>query len=96
MVPIKIEGRNLLVAITDPMDISRLHALELAVGLHVKPVLAKEKDITARIEALFGNSYSTEANTGSAAREIEGAVETANRIGDRRRESCLGCPYRAL
>ena len=75
MVPIKIENRNLLVAITDPLDISRLHALELAAGLHVKPVLAKEKDITARIEALFGNSYSTEANTGSAAREIEGAVD---------------------
>ena len=75
MVPIKIEGRSLLVAITDPLDIARLHALELAAGLHVKPVLAKEKDITARIETLFGNSYSTEANNGSAAREIEGAVD---------------------
>ena len=75
MVPIKIEGRDLVVAITDPLDLSRLHALELAAGLHVKPVLAKEKDIMARIEALFGNSYSTEANTGSAAREIEGAVD---------------------
>jgi type II secretory ATPase GspE/PulE/Tfp pilus assembly ATPase PilB-like protein len=75
MVPIKIDGRSLLVAITDPLDIARLHALELAAGLHVKPVLAKEKDITARIEALFGNSYSTEANTASAAREIEGAVD---------------------
>jgi general secretion pathway protein E len=75
MVPIRIEGRDLIVAVTDPMDISRLHALELAAGLHVKPVLAKEKDITARIEALFGNSYSTEANAGSAAREIEGAVD---------------------
>src|SRR6266496_5813799 len=75
IVPIKIEGRELMVATTDPLDISRLHALELAAGLHVKPVLAKEKDITARIEALFGNSYSTEANTGSAAREIEGAVD---------------------
>jgi hypothetical protein len=42
--------------------------------LHVKPVLPG-KDIMARIEALFGNSYSTEANTGSAAREIEGAVD---------------------
>jgi general secretion pathway protein E len=75
MVPIKIEGRNLVVAITDPLDISRLHALELVAGLNAKPVLAKEKDITARIEALFGNSYSTEGGTGSAAREIEGVVD---------------------
>ncbi|HXV81651.1 MAG TPA: type II secretion system ATPase GspE [Candidatus Binatia bacterium] len=75
MVPIKIEGKELVVAITDPLDISRLHALELAAGLPIKPVLAKEKDIRARIDALFANGYSTEANTASAAREIEGVVD---------------------
>jgi len=75
MVPIKVEGRDLVVAVTDPTDISRLHALELATGLHVTPVLAKEKEITARIEALFDNTYSAEANPGSGAREIEGAVD---------------------
>jgi general secretion pathway protein E len=75
MVPIKVEGRNLIVAVTDPLDISHLHALELVAGLNAKPVLAKEKDITARIEALFGNSYSTEGGAGSAAREIEGVVD---------------------
>jgi general secretion pathway protein E len=75
MVPIKVEGRDLVVAISDPLDLARLHALELAAGLPVKPVLAKEKDITTRIEALFGNSYSTEAAAGSAAREIEGAAD---------------------
>jgi len=32
MVPVKIEGRELLVATTDPFDVSHLHALELAVG----------------------------------------------------------------
>ena len=32
-----------MVATTDPLDISRLHALELATGLHVKPVLAQGK-----------------------------------------------------
>jgi general secretion pathway protein E len=75
MVPIRVEGRDLVVAISDPLDLSRLHALELAAGLPVKPVLAKEKEITTRIEALFGNSYSTEAAAGPAAREIEGAVD---------------------
>ena len=75
MVPVKIEGKNLVVAITDPLDISRLHALELAAGCDVRPVLAKEKEITARIEALFGNSYSADAAAGSGAREIEGAVD---------------------
>jgi general secretion pathway protein E len=75
IVPIKIEGRELMVATTDPLDLSRLHAVELAAGLRVKPVLAKEKEITARIEALFGNGYSSDSPQGGVAREIEGAVD---------------------
>ncbi|MEX0802382.1 MAG: type II secretion system ATPase GspE [Candidatus Binatia bacterium] len=75
MVPVKIEGRDLVVATSDPFDLARLHALELAAGLRVTPVLAKEKEITARIEALFGNSYSSDTNQGAVGREIEGAVD---------------------
>ncbi len=75
MVPLQFEGRELLVAVADPLDLSRLHALELAVGLRVKPVLAKEKEIAARIEALFGNGYSSEAAQTAVGREIEGAVD---------------------
>lgn len=76
MVPVKIEGRDLVVATSDPFDLARMHALELAVGLKVTPVLAKEKEISARIEALFGNTYSSETNQGAAVgREIEGAVD---------------------
>ncbi|MGH7823878.1 MAG: type II secretion system ATPase GspE [Candidatus Binatia bacterium] len=75
MAPVKIEGRELLVATTDPLDVSRLHALELAAGFHVKPVLAKEKEIAARIEALFGNGEPGDSQQGAVAREIEGAVD---------------------
>jgi general secretion pathway protein E len=75
MVPVKLEGRELSVAITDPLDISRLHSLELATGLRVKPVLAKEKEISARIEALFGSGSSSESPGPAAAREIEGIVD---------------------
>jgi general secretion pathway protein E len=76
MVPLKVDGRDLVVAMTDPTDFSRLHALEVATGFKVRPVLAKEKDITARIEAVFGNGYSSEAlSEGPAGREIEGAAD---------------------
>jgi general secretion pathway protein E len=75
MVPVKLEGRELSVAITDPLDISRLHSLELATGLRIKPVLAKEKEISARIEALFGSGNSSESPGPAAAREIEGIVD---------------------
>ena len=43
MVPVKIDGRDLIVAIADPMELSRLHAIELATGLRVKAVLAQGK-----------------------------------------------------
>jgi general secretion pathway protein E len=76
IVPLKMEGRELLVAVTDPTDLSRLHALEVAIGMKVKPVLAKDKEITARIEALFGSSDSTDSLIApSAGREIEGVVD---------------------
>ncbi|MGH7770775.1 MAG: GspE/PulE family protein, partial [Candidatus Binatia bacterium] len=61
---------------TDPTDFAHLHALEVATGLKVRPVLAKEKEITARIEALFGNGTTAESVTGlPAPREIEDEEE---------------------
>jgi len=75
IVPVKLDGRELSVAITDPLDIARLHSLELATGLRVKPLLAKEKEIAARIDALFGSGYSSESPGPAAAREIEGIVD---------------------
>jgi general secretion pathway protein E len=75
MVPVKMEGPELVVATNNPLEISRLHALELAAGVKIKPVLAKEKEITARIEALFGAAASTDGAPASGAREIEGAVD---------------------
>jgi general secretion pathway protein E len=74
MAPVKVDGRELLVAITDPLDVSRLHALELATGLKVRPLLAKEKEISARIEALFGNGNAGEA-AAAPARELEGIID---------------------
>jgi general secretion pathway protein E len=72
MVPIQIDGRELLVATTDPLDLSRLHALELAVGLRVKPVLAREKEIAARIEAMYSSTYAVSGNPEATAQPIEG------------------------
>ena len=72
VVPVMIEGTELVVATTDPLDVSRLHALELAIGLRVKPVLAREKEITARIEALYSSSYAPDGVQESPAHQIEG------------------------
>jgi general secretion pathway protein E len=71
MVPVKIDGAELVVATTDPLDVSRLHALELAAGLCVKPVLAREKEIAARIEALYSGGYAQDGGPETVARSIE-------------------------
>jgi general secretion pathway protein E len=72
MVPVSVDGTELVVATTDPLDVSRLHALELATGLRVKPVLAREKEITARIEALYSASYAQDGRTEPQAHQIDG------------------------
>jgi general secretion pathway protein E len=78
VVPLKVEGAELLVATTDPTDLARLHALEVATGLKVRPLLAKEKEITARIEAMFGNGSAAESLGGEAGgREVESADQEA-------------------
>ena len=76
MVPLGTEGDHLLVGLSDPTDLSRLHALEVAAGLQIKPLLAKEKEIAARIEALFGNGHGADSGgPPEAVREIEGGGE---------------------
>ncbi len=72
MVPVMIDGTELVVATTDPLDVSRLHALELAAGVRVKPVLAREKEIAARIEALYSSSYAPEGGQEAVEHQLEG------------------------
>ena len=72
MVPVMTEGAELVVATTDPLDLSRLHALELAVGMRVKPVLAREKEIFARIEALYSSNYAPDGSQEALGQQLEG------------------------
>ena len=72
MVPVMIDGTELIVATTDPLDVSRLHALELAAGVRVKPVLAREKEIAARIEALYSSSYAPDGGQEAVEHQLEG------------------------
>ncbi len=72
MVPIKIDGHELVVATTDPMEFSRFHAIEMATGMPVRPVLAREKEISARIEALYSSNYAPDGSQEATAESLEG------------------------
>ena len=70
--PIKVVGDELQVATTDPTDLNRFHAIEIATGLKVRPFLAKEKEILARIGVESDQEAAQEAAAdGAAAREAE-------------------------
>ena len=69
--PLKVDGDELQVATTDPTDLTRFHAIEIATGLKVRPFLAKEKDILARIGVESDEGASADAaSDGSATQEL--------------------------
>ncbi|MFQ5539166.1 MAG: type II secretion system ATPase GspE [Candidatus Binatia bacterium] len=75
IVPLKVEGEELVVATADPTDVAHLHAIEIAMGLRVRPFLAKEKEILARIGALFDQTVLAEPAGGlPATLDVEGTV----------------------
>ena len=72
LVPIKIEGHELIVASADPTEFSRFHAIEMATGLPVRPVLAREKEIAARIDSLYSSNYVPDNGQEIAESSIDG------------------------
>jgi type IV pilus assembly protein PilB len=49
ILPVKLEGRTLLIAIADPTDLKTLDDISFLLGVRVKPVLALESDIKRAI-----------------------------------------------
>ncbi|MFB3060807.1 MAG: type II secretion system ATPase GspE [Candidatus Binatia bacterium] len=72
--PLKVDGDELQVATTDPTDLTRFHAIEIATGLKVRPFLAKEKDILARIGVESDEGASADAASAGSATQEFGAM----------------------
>ncbi len=56
VVPVRIMGNKLQVAMSDPLNIVAIDDLRLATGLEIEPVLAKERDLQAVINQLYGGA----------------------------------------
>jgi len=52
--PYKLEGKNLLIALPDPLDIHKLDDLSLLLDENIKPVLSNEQDILESIQKYYG------------------------------------------
>ena len=54
LVPLSKRGHLLLIAMTDPMDINALDAVEIATNLEVEPVICSENDYELLFSAIYG------------------------------------------
>ncbi len=54
LVPLSKRGHLLLIAMTDPMDINALDAVEIATNLEVEPVICSENDYELLFNAIYG------------------------------------------
>lgn len=54
LLPIKLDGKQLTVAMADPSDITKIDNISVMTGFNVVPLVAKASDILAQIKRLFG------------------------------------------
>lgn len=55
--PIGLEGKTLLVAVSDPTDLKTLDDISFTLGVRIKPVLALESEITRAIETNYEGKF---------------------------------------
>lgn len=66
LVPLSRRGHLLLIAMTDPMDINALDAVEIATNLEAEPVICSENDFELLFSAIYGR--------GEAAKDLFGGM----------------------
>jgi type IV pilus assembly protein PilB len=66
LVPLSKRGHLLLIAMTDPMDINALDAVEIATNLEVEPVICSENDFELLFSAIYGR--------GEAGKDLFGGI----------------------
>ena len=72
VVPVKIEGDKLYIAMVDPLDVNTVDDILLMTGLQVETMMATESDIKKYINKLYGSTEIAEAD------EIESAIKEIN------------------
>ncbi|NLT98063.1 MAG: Flp pilus assembly complex ATPase component TadA, partial [Christensenellaceae bacterium] len=61
MVPVRVEGKKLFLAMDDPVDFIALEDARVVSGLDVYPMLATEQAIETAITRIYGNEYAETA-----------------------------------
>jgi len=74
LVPLTKRGHLLVIAMTDPMDIAALDAVEIATNLEVEPVICSENDYDLLFSAIYGR--------GEQPKDLFGGMTAAEEDGD--------------
>jgi len=69
LVPLSKRGHLLLIAMTDPMDINAIDAVEIATNLEVEPVICAENDFELLFSAIYGRGEQQKDLFGGMAEE---------------------------
>lgn len=54
LLPIKLDGKNLTIAMADPSDIIKIDNISMLTGFKVIPVIARSSDILSQIRGIYG------------------------------------------
>jgi type IV pilus assembly protein PilB len=70
VLPLRLEGRALVVAMANPFDVSAIRTLERATGKHIRPVAADPEAVSRIIDGMYAASASSPATDSLAVPEI--------------------------
>ncbi len=81
ILPLEIQDGTLTVAMADPSDLDSMHGLQVATGLHVRPFLAREKEIIAALEG-YDETPSASVETAGNLEYLDSDEEDVNHLRD--------------
>ena len=75
LVPLMKRGHLLTIAMTDPMDINALDAVEVATNLEVEPVICAENDFDLLFSAIYGSGEVNQESFNTLSLAEEGEID---------------------
>lgn len=61
LIPLRLEGRTLTIAMADPSDILKIDHISMLTGFNVLPVISKSSDIKTQLDKVYGGKSEAEA-----------------------------------
>ncbi|RRJ63577.1 type II/IV secretion system protein [Paenibacillus oralis] len=74
VLPIRVDGRKLMVAMADPLDLFVIEDLRISTGFTIEPAIISRGELQRGIARLYGQQDSVNAGAGSGQIEVEDSM----------------------